>query len=387
MERVSIVLGTRPEAIKLYPVILALREDRRFTPHVCVTGQHRELLDQVLAAFSVTPDVDLDLMRPGQTLAELTARTIAAVDRYLDEYRPQIVLVQGDTTTVLGASLAAFYRNVRIGHVEAGLRTGNRHAPFPEETNRVLTSRLAEWHFAPTPQARRNLLAEGIAEEQIYVTGNTVVDALGIALQKTRDDPPEIPGLPRGFIRGEASRQATVLITGHRRESFGRGFESICRAIRLLADRFPQVAFVYPVHLNPRVRVPVFEALRDRSNVYLIEPVDYPRFVALMDRSTLLLTDSGGLQEEAPSLGKPVLVMRQSTERPEGLEAGTAKLVGTDTDTIVQNVSMLLTDPELRRNMSRSGNPYGDGRAAERIVAILERAVRETACAPPTRDS
>ena len=352
-KKISCVFGTRPEAVKLCPVVLALRARPEVETRVCVTAQHRQMLDQVLEVFGVTPDADLNLMLPNQTLAGLTARAVAAVDAYLARERPDLILVQGDTTTVFAAALAAFYRQVAVGHVEAGLRTGNKLSPFPEELNRVMTSRIADWHFAPTEGARQNLLAEGVDPARIFVTGNTVIDALQLALARMSDGRP------------------LVLITGHRRESFGAGFESICRAIATLADRFPETAFVYPVHLNPNVREPVFRLLGRRANVHLIEPLSYLPFVALLDRCTLALTDSGGVQEEAPSLGKPVLVMRDTTERPEAVAAGLARLVGSDAERIVAEVSSLLTDRAAYAAMVGKVNPYGDGHASERIVAAL----------------
>jgi UDP-N-acetylglucosamine 2-epimerase (non-hydrolysing) len=370
MTRVSVILGTRPEAIKLAPVILALRARPELDCRVCVTAQHRQMVDQVLEIFGLVPDVDLDLMRPDQALAGLTARSIEAVDAYLTDDRPDLVLVQGDTTTVLSTALAAFYRKVPLGHVEAGLRTGDLGAPWPEEANRVLTTRLAALHFAPTERSRRNLIAEGVPEARIILTGNTVIDALLMALEMVRATPPAFPGLPAA-LTAPGAKGPLVLITGHRRENFGDGFESICKAIRTLALRFPDTAFVYPVHLNPNVREPVRRLLGelDGGNVHLIEPLDYLQFIALMDRSTLILTDSGGVQEEAPSLGKPVLVMRETTERPEAVEAGTVRLVGTDEEVIVAETSRLLSDRAAYESMSRAHNPYGDGRAAGRIVA------------------
>jgi UDP-N-acetylglucosamine 2-epimerase len=368
--KVSVLFGTRPEAIKLAPVILALRDEPEIDCRVCVTAQHRQMVDQVLEAFGLVPDADLDLMRPGQTLAGLTARSVEAIDAYLADERPDLVLVQGDTTTVLCASLAAFYRKVPVGHVEAGLRTGDMAAPWPEEANRVLTTRLAALHFAPTERSRRNLLAEGVPADRVFLTGNTVVDALLMALGKVRAAPPAIPGLPAA-LTAPGGAKTLVLITGHRRENFGDGFESICAAIRELARLFPDAAFVYPVHLNPSVRDPVRRILgaSPGGNVHLIEPLGYLEFVALMARSTLILTDSGGVQEEAPSLGKPVLVMRETTERPEAVDAGTVRLVGTDERTIVAETSRLLNDPAAHAAMTRAHNPYGDGLAAGRIVA------------------
>ncbi len=369
MRKISLIFGTRPEAIKLCPLVLELDKHPEFEPHVCVTGQHRQMLDQVLAVFDVTPDVDLNLMQPDQALAGLTARAIAAVDGYLADYEPDMVTVQGDTTTSFCAALAAFYRRISVGHVEAGLRTWNKFSPFPEEINRVVTSRLADLHFAPTEWAKGNLVKEGVPEERIFVTGNTVIDALHIAVDKVRRNPPEIPGVPPALFNGDS--RPVVLITGHRRENFGDGFRNICQAICELSVRFPDTEFVYPVHLNPNVRRPVFDLLSGRANVRLIEPLGYLPFVALMNRSTLVLTDSGGVQEEAPGLGKPVLVMRDTTERPEGVEAGTVKLVGTSRKTIIDNVSTLLTDDEAYAAMASAANPYGDGKACQRIVDAL----------------
>jgi UDP-N-acetylglucosamine 2-epimerase (non-hydrolysing) len=369
MKRIALIFGTRPEAVKLCPLVLELREHPEFQPHVCVTGQHREMLDQVLGVFDVRPDVDLNLMQPDQTLAGFTARAIAAIDDYLRDYQPEIVLVQGDTTTTLCAALAAFYGRIPIGHVEAGLRTWNKSSPFPEEINRVMTSRLADLHFAPTARSKENLLAEGVSADRIFVTGNTVIDALHLAVEKVRKEPPEIPGVPPELLNGDS--RPLVLITGHRRENFGAGFRSICEAIAELAERFPDTAFVYPVHLNPNVRKPVFELLSGRTNIHLIEPLSYLPFVALMNRSTLVLTDSGGVQEEAPGLGKPVLVLRDTTERPEAVEAGTVRLTGTVKQAVVDNVTMLLSDPQVYNAMSHAVNPYGDGKACQRIVRTL----------------
>jgi UDP-N-acetylglucosamine 2-epimerase (non-hydrolysing) len=370
VKRISLIFGTRPEAIKLCPLVLELKKHSEFDLHVCVTGQHREMLDQVLRIFDVVPDIDLNLMQPDQTLAELTVRAIPAIDGYLGDYRPDIMIIQGDTTTTFCAALAAFYRRVPVGHVEAGLRTWKKFSPFPEEINRVMTSRLADLHFAPTQWAKKNLLKEGMPEDRIFVTGNTVIDALHIAIEKVRRDPPQIPNLPMELLDGDRKRPL-VLITGHRRENFGSGFEDICRAILELSKRFADTAFVYPVHLNPNVRKPVFNMLSGPENIHLIEPLPYLPFVALMDRSQLILTDSGGVQEEAPSLGKPVLVMRDTTERPEAVDAGTVRLVGTDTDFIVTSASSLLTDCEAYDNMARAINPYGDGRACERILDAI----------------
>ena len=371
-KKISFIFGTRPEGIKLCPLILAMKEHPDFEPHVCVTAQHREMLDQVLEVFGVVPDVDLDLMQSDQSLASLTSRAISAIDKYLVQHKPDLVLVQGDTTTVFCASLTAFYHNIPVGHVEAGLRTRNKFSPFPEEINRVLTSHIADFHFAPTKLSKENLLKEGISKDRIFITGNTVIDALHIAVEKIRKEAPIIPGLPRELMNGQTD-PPLVLITGHRRESFGQGFKNICTAIAKLAERFKEAAFVYPVHLNPKVHEPVFRFLSELDNVHLIEPLSYLPFVFLMDKSTVILTDSGGVQEEAPSLGKPVLVMRDTTERPEALDAGTVKLVGTDAEAIIENVSTLLTDPKAYAAMANAVNPYGDGKACARILAACSR--------------
>jgi len=366
---ISVIFGTRPEAIKLAPVVLALRADRRLACDVCVSAQHREMLDQVLEAFGIVPDTDLNLMVPNQTLEGLTARAIETLGHYIGQRKPELVLVQGDTTTTFCAALAAFYQHIPVGHVEAGLRTGNLQSPWPEEANRLLTTRLTDLHFAPTEINRANLLREGIDPSRIYVTGNTVVDALFLALARVQANPPEVPGLPEELVR--PGGPPLVLITGHRRENFGAGFEAICFAIAELARRFTDTAFVYPVHLNPNVRRPVDHILRrgETPNVHLIEPLPYLPFVAMMARSTLILSDSGGVQEEAPSLGKPVLVMRDTTERPEAVTAGTVKLVGTDGATIVAETTRLLTDRTAYEAMARAHNPYGDGKATGRIIA------------------
>ena len=372
-KRISLIFGTRPEAIKLSPVILAMKDNPDLEPHVCVTGQHRQMLDQVLDVFGVVPDVDLALMLPNQTLSELSARSISAIDAYLMEHDPDMVLVQGDTTTVFCAALCAFYHKIPVGHIEAGLRTWNKHSPFPEEINRVLATRLADLHFAPTDTSRDNLLKEGVAPGKIFVTGNTVIDALYLALERVKANPQNIPGLPPDTM---TNGHPLVLITGHRRESFGEGFRNICLAITELAQRFPSADFVYPVHLNPNVREPVFNLLGNRPNIHLIDPLGYLPFVAIMNRAKIILTDSGGVQEEAPSLGKPVLVMRDTTERPEAVAMGTVKLVGTDPDAIVTNVSTLMTDRASYEQMANAVNPYGDGRASSRIVDILLKCLR-----------
>lgn len=391
--KVSIVFGTRPEAIKLAPVILALRRHSDFECHVCVTAQHREMLDQVLEVFDILPDMDLNLMRPGQNLTDLTAGLLKALDAYFAAQRPDLVLFQGDTTTVLAGALAAFYQGIPVGHVEAGLRTWNLQSPWPEEANRALTSRLAEIHFAPTETARQNLLAENISSERIFVTGNTVIDALLLALEKVRSLRPVISGLDPGIMNDRRS-QPLVLITGHRRESFGGKLESICTAIAKLATQFPEVQFVYPVHLNPNVQKTVRQVLGcngengpSHPNIHLIPPVPYFEFVALMDRSTLILTDSGGIQEEAPSLGKPVLVTRDTTERPEAVALGCAKLVGADHPVIVEEVSRLLTDSKYYSGSVKWQNPYGDGRAAARILEAITNFFKAGASIPGAGES
>ncbi len=372
MKKISVIFGTRPEAIKMAPVILELKKRADVICRVCVTAQHRQMLDQVLEIFDIVPDVDLDLMRPSQSLGGLTSRAIEALDSYLAEEKPEIVLVQGDTTTVLCAALAAFYHKIPVGHVEAGLRTWNMASPWPEEANRVLTTRLAKWHFAPTEANRQNLLKEGVADCDIYVTGNTVIDALFLALEKVKEHPPGITGLP-GECLDFLDDKRMVLITGHRRENFGDGFENICKAIAELARLFPLIHFVYPVHLNPNVREPVQRILKQQhaSNIHLIEPQSYLPFVALMSRACLILTDSGGVQEEAPSLGKRVLVLRETTERPEALATGAVRLIGTDQKRIVAEVSFELNASKGIQSLGKPYSPYGDGLSAVRIINVI----------------
>lgn len=371
--KVSVTFGTRPEAIKLAPVIAALRSNDRYECRVCVTAQHRGMLDQVLDVFGITPDVDLDLMQPGQSLTDLTCRALQGVNGYLQREQPDLVMVQGDTTTVFASALAAFYNAIPVAHVEAGLRTGNLMSPWPEEANRVLATRLTELHFAPTENARQNLLREGIPDDRIVVTGNTVIDALYIAVDRVRTMPPSIPELDPILMNG-GRRAPLVLITGHRRESFGERLKAICSAIQTLAIEFPDTQFVYPVHLNPNVRSTVAKELGQSAcqNIHLIEPLSYLGFVALMDRAAVIITDSGGVQEEAPALGKPVLVTRENTERPEALAGGTVKLVGSDSRRIVAEARRLLSDATYYQEMSRVQTPYGDGRATQRILNALE---------------
>ena len=377
-----LVFGTRPEAIKMAPLVKAFQKDTdNFQTIVCVTGQHREMLDQVLDIFEITPDYDLNIMKQGQDLYDVTARVLTGLRDVLKESHPDIVLVHGDTTTSMAAALAAFYQQIPVGHVEAGLRTHNIYSPWPEEINRQLTGRIATYHFAPTPLSKRNLLAEGVAEEQIFVTGNSVIDALYWVVDKIKQSTKLQKELESVLykanydVRRLDSGRKLVLITGHRRENFGEGFISMCKAIKTLTEKYPDVDFVYPMHLNPNVRRPIHEVfgedLSDLSNMFFIEPLEYLSFVYLMEKSTLVLTDSGGIQEEAPGLGKPVLVMRDTTERPEALEAGTVKLVGTDYNKIVREVSLLLDDTAYYEEMSKAVNPYGDGLACNRIVKIF----------------
>uniref|UniRef100_UPI00405773A2 non-hydrolyzing UDP-N-acetylglucosamine 2-epimerase n=1 Tax=Candidatus Electronema sp. TaxID=2698783 RepID=UPI00405773A2 len=366
------IFGTRPEAIKMAPVIQALQADATFTVKVCVTAQHRQMLDQVLELFAIRPDYDLDIMQEGQDLFGLTARMLPALRDVLAVEQPDMVLVQGDTTTCFVGSLAAFYLRIPVGHVEAGLRTHDIYAPFPEEANRAMTSRLAALHFAPTEQARRNLLAEGIAADAVHVTGNTVIDALlQVRDQLSADqDWRGVFGSAEAVIR---AGRPYILITGHRRENFGSGFRRICEAIALLAERRPQLHFIYPVHLNPNVQGIVYSILGGIANIHLIPPLDYAPFVYAMNQARLILTDSGGVQEEAPSLGKPVLVTRETTERPEAVAAGTVLLVGTDKDRIIQETERLLDDAAVYQKMSGTINPYGDGHAAARIAVLLQQ--------------
>ena len=370
--KILIAFGTRPEAIKMAPIIKALRRNPHCSHSVCVTAQHREMLDQVLEIFSITPDHDLDLMRAGQSLTDVTTEVLRGMEHILGKERPDIVLVQGDTTTAFAAALAAFYQRIPVGHVEAGLRTGDIYAPWPEEMNRKLAGALATLHFPPTPSSRANLLAEGVPDGCIVVTGNTVIDALLDVSQRIDADAALQGELAARFPMLDPARRL-VLVTGHRRENFGQGFENICHALCDLADD-PQIQIVYPVHLNPNVQEPVKRILQGRGNIHLIEPQDYLSFIFLMKRSHLIITDSGGVQEEAPSLGKPVLVMRDKTERPEAVEAGTVLLVGTDRERIVTEARSLLADTDRYEAMSRAHNPYGDGKAAARI---LERILHE----------
>jgi UDP-N-acetylglucosamine 2-epimerase (non-hydrolysing) len=366
-KKVMVVIGTRPEAIKLAPVVLELERHRaHFETEICVTGQHREMLDQMLRVFGLRPDHDLGVMTAGQDLAGVTAACLTGLDRVLRQKSPDLVLVQGDTTTTFAASLAAYYHHIPIGHVEAGLRTGKKYDPFPEEINRRLATHLSDFHFAPTELARNNLLLEGVSPESISVTGNTVIDALLLTQARLAED----PSLAVHRL-DPAEKLHIILVTAHRRESFGQPFRQICEALRALAERRRDVLVVYPVHLNPNVQSPVHEILDGVPNVRLLAPLDYVSFVACMQRASILLTDSGGIQEEGPSLGKPVLVMREVSERPEAIAAGTASLTGTDPERIFQAVSSLLDDPACYKRMTSRPNPYGDGHAAEHIVQFL----------------
>lgn len=382
MKKIMLVFGTRPEAIKMAPLVKEFQKyPESFQTLVCVTGQHREMLDQVLRIFDIVPDFDLDIMKHGQDLYDVTSRVLLGMRDVLTAARPDVVLVHGDTTTSTAAALAAFYQQIPVGHVEAGLRTHNVFSPWPEEMNRQITTRIASYHFAPTPLSRKNLLQEGIADELITVTGNTVIDALRWVVDKIRKDSSlnlELAGQLKAIgydVKRLASPRRLVLITGHRRENFGEGFLNICQAIKDLTVRYPEVDFVFPMHPNPNVRQPIREVfgekLSDQGNMFFIEPLEYLSFVYLMEKANIVLTDSGGIQEEAPGLGKPVLVMRDTTERPEALEAGTVKLVGTSRDTIVNELSRLLDDPASYEKMSKALNPYGDGKACGRIVERL----------------
>lgn len=382
MKKIMLVFGTRPEAIKMAPLVKEFQKlPKEFQTIVCVTGQHREMLDQVLDLFEIIPDYDLNIMKQGQDLYDITARVLTGMRDVLTAAKPDIVLVHGDTTTSTATALAAFYQQISVGHVEAGLRTHNIYSPWPEEMNRLLTGRLATYHFSPTILSKQNLIAEGVNEGSIMVTGNTVIDALYLVIEKTKLDKNKnneikliIQNLGYDTSRLKDKRRL-VLITGHRRENFGDGFINICSAIKTLSERYPEVDFVYPMHLNPNVRKPITDVFGEDfvPNMFFIEPLEYLSFVYLLEKSTIVLTDSGGIQEEAPGLGKPVLVMRNTTERPEALDAGTVKLVGTDYDKIVLEVSNLLDNVDYYNQMSKAMNPYGDGLACERIVQFLNK--------------
>ncbi len=368
--KVLTVFGTRPEAIKMAPLVHALAEDSRFEAKICVTAQHREMLDQVLELFEITPDYDLNLMKAGQTLNEVTARILLELKPVLQEFKPDVVLVHGDTATTFAASLAAYYEQIAVGHVEAGLRTGNIYSPWPEEGNRKLTGALTKYHFAPTETSQQNLLTENYPPKNIHVTGNTVIDALLMIKNKIDNDNTLNDKLSSQFPMLDENKKL-ILVTGHRRESFGGGFERICEALAITAKRYPEAQILYPMHLNPNVREPVNRILKNIENIYLIEPQQYLPFIYLMNRAHIILTDSGGIQEEAPSLGKPVLVMRDTTERPEAVDAGTVKLVGTNVETMTSAINELMDDEQAYKSMSFAHNPYGDGNACAKILNVL----------------
>lgn len=381
MKKILVVFGTRPEAIKMAPLVLKLKEYADiFDTKVCITAQHRQMLDQVMKIFDIKADYDLDLMKPNQDLFDLTARIVTGMRGVLQDFKPDLVLVHGDTTTSTMAALATFYSQTTVGHIEAGLRTHNIYSPWPEEMNRQITGRIAQLHFAPTAIAKSNLLAEGVAEPKIVVTGNTVIDALFLALEKLKANKELANTIiaelkERGLKNVEqllAEKKKIVLVTGHRRENFGEGFLNICNALKKFAVDFPDYQVIYPVHLNPNVQKPVFEILQSVDNISLIDPLEYLSFIFLMEKARIVLTDSGGIQEEAPSLGKPVLVMRDTTERPEAVTAGTVKLVGTSAEAIYHNLKLLVNSEEEYNNMSRAINPYGDGMACQRIVEHLK---------------
>lgn len=371
------IFGTRPEAIKMAPLVKALSKERELETKVCVTAQHREMLDQVLQLFEIIPDYDLNLMRAGQDLSDLTSGILIALRDVLKDFQPDLVLVHGDTTTCFVATLAAFYQQIPVGHVEAGLRTGNLLSPWPEEANRVLTTVLARWHFAPTHRNQQALINEGVKPERILVTGNTVVDALKLIVQRINGSSGLKNKVHNSLVLAGLSdniwQERFILITGHRRENFGQGFENICHALTDLANRNPDTQFIYPVHLNPNVLDPVSRLLSGLNNVHLIQPLDYASFIYMMQHCYLVLTDSGGIQEEAPCLGKPVLVMRDTTERPEAVETGIVKLIGTDVSLIIQEVQSLLDDKLIYKQMRQAQNPYGNGTASQRIVDYIKR--------------
>lgn len=382
MKKILIIFGTRPEAIKMAPLVKEFENHSdKFLVRVCITGQHREMLDQVLSLFSITPYYDLNIMKPAQDLFDITNKVLSGVKEVLSDFKPDLALVHGDTTTTLASSIACYYQKICLGHIEAGLRTGNKYSPWPEEINRKLTGSIADFHFAPTELAKKNLLKENTKEQNIIITGNTIIDALFYVINRINNDislqnEAYNTILSSGYTNIEDIRKQDkklILITGHRRENFGKGFKNICKAIKELAQNHPDFDFVYPVHLNPNVRKPVYHYLSKIKNIFLIEPLDYLPFVYLMDMSYFVITDSGGIQEEAPSLGKPVLVMRDTTERPEALEAGTVLLVGTDYRIIIRETNKLINNHKHYSHMSKAHNPYGDGKACERIVRFLSR--------------
>jgi len=374
MKKILLVFGTRPEAIKMAPLVKEFQKDtKNFITKVCVTAQHREMLDQVLDLFKIIPDYDLNIMKPGQSLHEITSSILLKIKPVLEEFKPDLIFVHGDTATTFAASLAAYFQKIKIGHVEAGLRTGNLYSPWPEEGNRRLTAVLTDYHFTPTPTSKGNLLNEGISEPSVYVTGNTVIDSLKIVVNRIKNDKQLRLKIEKTIFNSgfQKINSKFILVTGHRRENFGQGFLNICKALKLLAENNPEVNILYPVHLNPNVRKPANDLLSNIHNIKLVEPFQYEEFVYLMDKSYLILTDSGGIQEEAPSLGKPVLVMRDTTERPEAEEAGTVKLVGSQQESIFTEVQKLLDDKSEYEKMSKAHNPYGDGNTSKKIVNII----------------
>lgn len=369
MQKLLFIFGTRPEAVKMAPLIKEFeKHPDHFDVKVAVTGQHREMLDQVLQFFNIKPDYDLNLMKPNQTLFDVTADALRGMEKILEEVKPDLVIVQGDTTTVFAGALAGFYKKISVAHLEAGLRSGDKYSPFPEEINRILTGHIADYHWCPTEKARENLLAEGIKDEKIHVVQNTVIDALFLALDLLKEEGDE---KYLEFFKDVDFNKKLILVTAHRRESFGQPFENICNAVKELSAKYPDVEFVYPVHLNPNVREVVFGILSDIPNIHLMDPLDYPYMVWIMNKAHIVLTDSGGVQEEAPSLGKPVIVLRDVTERQEGVDAGTAKLVGTDKELIINATSALLDNEQEYEKMAKAVNPYGDGTTSKRIVKLL----------------
>lgn len=372
MKKILICFGTRPEAIKMIPLYMEFKKDTSFETKLCVTGQHREMLDQVLEVFDVSPDYDLNIMKKNQSLSSISASIISEMDNIYNDFKPDMVFVHGDTATTLSVSISAFYNKIFVSHVEAGLRTFNMKSPWPEEANRKVTSVITDLHFAPTFKSKQNLLNEGYSSENLHITGNTVIDALHLVKNKINSNTALRKSLEDSFSQIDLSKRF-VLITGHRRENFGTGFKNICEAIKMLSFEFPDVNFVYPVHLNPNVNSVVRDYLGSVKNIFLIEPIDYQSFIFLMDKSHIILTDSGGIQEEAPSLNKPVLVMRETTERPEGLEKGVLKLVGTSPDSIFSETSLLLNNDAIYNNMANATNPYGDGMASERILTAVKK--------------
>lgn len=372
MKKILTIFGTRPEAIKMAPLVKALQHSTQLESKVCVTAQHREMLDQVLQLFNIHPDFDLNIMKSGQDLTDITVAILKELRTLFQSYKPDLILVHGDTATTFAASLAAYYQKIKIGHIEAGLRTGNIYSPWPEEANRKLTGALSNYHFAPTTAAQENLLKENIASKNILITGNTVIDALLTVVKKIQSDHSLSEALSKQFPFLQPTDRF-ILVTGHRRENFGGGFERICLALAKIAEKYPAIKIIYPVHLNPNVQEPVHRLLSHLPNIHLISPLDYLPFVYLMNRAYIILTDSGGIQEEAPSLGKPVLVMRETTERPEAVEAGTVKLVGTNSDLIISSVSDLLESQQTYEKMSFAHNPFGDGSACAKIVQYIEK--------------